>query len=113
MTFLRRLSSFFAAGVDRAIDGFVAHNRRFRALTLREARSRRRALALCEARVATAPEGSDDAVVYQMMVKQNRQVLEGCEGDARFAAFLLRLPVVRSHRRPRLPGACPADTPTA
>ena len=110
MPFLRRLTSFVATGVGRAIDGFVAHNRRFRALTLREARSRCRALALCEARVATVPEGSVDAVVYQLSVDQNRRALEACEGDARFAAFLLRLPVVRSHRRPRHPGGLAPPT---
>ena len=114
MTFLKRLTSFFAAVIDRAIDGFVAHIRRSRALILREARRRRRALALCEGRVATAPEGSVDAVAYQLMVKQHRRAVEAYDGDARFAAFLLRLPVVRSHRRPRRPrGACLAESPTA
>jgi hypothetical protein len=127
MTFLRRVTSFIASGIDRAIDRFVAHFRWYRALTLREARrrrralalcearvatapGRRRALALCEARVATAPEGSDDAVVYKSMVVQHRRAVDVYEGDARFAAFLLRLPVVRSHRRPYRPGALAPPT---
>ena len=112
MTFLRRLTSFFASGIDRAIDRFVAHNRRFRARTLREARRRRRALALCEARVARSPEGSDDAVVYKLSVDQHRRALDAFEGDARFAAFLLRLPVVRSRRQIARPRGLPRPSPS-
>jgi hypothetical protein len=110
MTLLRRLTSFFATGIDRGIDRFVAHNRRFRALTLREARRRRRALALCEARVVRSPEGSIDAVASQLSVDQHRRALDAFEGDARFAAFLLRLPVVRSHRRRRRPAGLAPTT---
>jgi hypothetical protein len=110
MTFLRRLSSFFGTGMDRAIDRFVAHCRRVRTLTLREARRRRRALALCEARVARSPEGSVDAVAYQLLVDQHLRALDAFEGDARFAAFLLRLPVVRSHRRRRRAGGLAPTT---
>jgi len=99
MVFLGRLTTVFTIGVGRALDGFVAHNRRVRALARREARRRRHALARCEARFATSPEGSIDAFVAKSSAEHHRRFLEACERDVRFCDFLLGLPVIRSRRR--------------